>query len=217
MKLYLMSAIISAAFFSMGQSKHSVSFQSGIFHSYFDQTPLMNFNYTSKEQGIFHGVFLGSNGLSYSYGLNQRSCVSAEATRLARRYDKNRYSHQFGDIDKRIISTYSIKYIRNVALNEKVQFQYGAGISYRNGNVYQYTVPSPLTYTHMFNESNFGMSTLIGFRYYLNQKFSLYTLFDFRSVLYFVNHEELNANPELHPGYPNRFDLSLKLGLSFHF
>jgi hypothetical protein len=199
------------------QSKHSISIQSGLFHSYFDRTPLMNFNYTSRDQGLFHGVFLGSNGLRYSYDLNKKSSISLEATRLGSSYKKYRYEHQFGDIGSRVLNTFGINYNRNVALTEKAQFQYGAGISYRNGIVYQYTVPSPSSYTHTHYESNFGLSTFLGFRYYLNQTFSMYSLLDLRSVLYFVNHEELNANPQFHPGYPNRFDLSLKVGLSIHF
>ena len=199
------------------QSKHAISIQSGLFHSYFDRTPLMNFNYTSRDQGIFHGVFLGSNGLSYSYALNKKSSISLEATRLGRSYKIYRYEHQFGDVRSRVLNTFGINYHRNVALTEKSQFQYGAGLSYRNGIVYQYTVPSPLSYTHTHYESNFGLSTFLGFRYYLNQDFSIYSLLDLRSVLYYVNHEELKANPQLHPGYPNRFDLSLKVGLSVHF
>lgn len=199
------------------QSKNAISIQSGVFHSYFDRTPLMNFNYTSRDQGLFHGIFLGSNGLRYSYDLNKKSSISLEATRLGSSYKKYRYEHQFGDIGSRVLNTFGINYNRNVALTEKAQFQFGAGISYRNGNVYQYTVPSPSSYAHTHYESNFGLSTFLGFRYYLNQTFSMYSLLDFRSVVYYVNHEELNANPQFHPGYPNRFDLSLKVGLSVHF
>lgn len=54
------------------QSKHTISIQSGLFHSYFDQTPLFNFKYTSKDQGIFHGMHLGSVGIEYAYSINSK-------------------------------------------------------------------------------------------------------------------------------------------------
>ena len=217
MRLYLTSAIILISFISRSQLRHVISIQSGLIHSFFDNTPLMNFNFTSKDQGVFHGVFLGSNGLSYAYALNQKSSIALEADRLANKYEKFKSKHQFGDVDRRVLSTYGIKYNRNLVLTQKSSFILGAGVSYRVGKVYQYTVQSPLHYSHGYKESNFGINTFTGLRYKLSKNFSFYSILDLRTTFYYVNHKELNEYPELHPNYPNRFDLSLKVGLSFHF
>lgn len=215
MKMYLMSAIISTAFFSLSQSKHSISLQSGIFHSYFDQTPLMNFNYTSKDQGIFHGVFLGSNGLNYSYGLNQRSNVSLEAIRLASNYQKYRYDYQMGDVAKRVLITFCIKYNRETAITEKTQFIYGAGVSYRKGFEEIHLGPTPWQYSSQINQFNLGLTTLLGLQHQLNKSFSIYSILDLRTIL--LNMDDKFKNPRLYSNYPSLFDLSLKLGFSFHF
>jgi hypothetical protein len=177
----------------------------------------MNINYTSKDQGLFHGVFLGSAGLSYAYALNQKSSIAFEACRLSQLYLKFKDQHMLGDMQSRMLRTYSLNYNRNLALNQKTSFILGAGISYRNGSVTQYTVKDPLPYTHNYKESNFGVNTITGLRYNFCKNFSLYSILDLRTILYYVNHKELNEFPELHPNYPNRFDLSLKVGLSFHF
>lgn len=197
------------------QSKHAISIQSGLFHSYFDRTPLMNFNYTSRDQGIFHGVFLGSNGLSYSYALNKKSSISIEATRLARYYEKYRYNYQMGDVARRVLNTFCLKYNRNVALTEKTQFIYGAGVSYRYGFEEVHYGSAPFHYTYQPNQFNLGLTTVAGLQFQLNKRFSIYSILDLRTII--LNMDSSFKNPRLYSNYPNRFDLSLKVGLSFHF
>ena len=70
MKKSILIIFISASLSVFSQSKHSIAIQSGLIHSYFDNTPLVNFNYTSKDQGIFQGVHLGSVGVDYAYQIN---------------------------------------------------------------------------------------------------------------------------------------------------
>lgn len=212
--------LIALLFLSLGthsQPRHTISIQSGVIHSFFDNTPLMNINYTSKDQGLFHGVFLGSAGLSYAYALNHKSSIAFEAYRLSQLYLKFKDQHMLGDMQSRLLRTYSLNYNRNLTLNQKTSFILGAGISYRNGSVTQYTVKDPLPYTHNYKESNFGVNTITGLRYNFCKNFSLYSILDLRTIFYYVNHEELDEYPQFHPNYPNRFDLSLKVGLSFHF
>jgi hypothetical protein len=62
-----------------------------------------------------------------------------------------------------------------------------------------------------------ALNAFVGLDHQLTNRLSAFYKFDLRSVLYYVNHEELNEYPQFHPNYPNRFDLSLKVGLSFHF
>ena len=217
MKLIYTLLFLSLTQLTSAQTRHTISIQSGLIHSFFDNTPLMNINYTSKDQGLFHGVFLGSTGLSYAYALNQKSSIAFEAYRLSQLYVKFKDHHILGDMQSRMFRTYSLNYNRNLALNQKMSFIIGAGISYRNGSVAQYTVKDPLPYTHNYKESNFGVNTITGLRYNFCKNFSLYSILDLRSICYYVNHKELEEYPQFHPNYPNRFDLSLKVGLSFHF
>ena len=201
------------------QSKHTISIQSGLFHSYFDQTPLFNFKYTSKDQGIFHGMHLGSVGIEYAYSINSKNSVGVEYSLLNTIYKETWAQHELGDACSRSLQTFYLKYQRNHNIFNKTSLNYGAGISYRTGEATLFTIPGTSGGDFMsdYNESNFGLNAFVGLSHQLTHRLSLFYKFDFRSVVYFVNHEELNANPELHPGYPNRFDLSLKLGLSFHF
>lgn len=215
MKILLTSAFMLLSFYSSSQIKHSLSIQSGLIHSFFDNTPLVNLNYTSKDQGIFHGVFLGSNGLSYAFTLNNKSSIAFEGTRLARTYEKYRNDYQMGDLERRVLSTFCIKYIRNFLLTEKTKFIYGAGVSYRKGFEDIHLGPAPWQFNSSVVQYNIGLTTVAGVQYPLNNSFSIYSLIDLRTTL--VNLDNNFQNPRIYNRYPNRFDLSLKLGLSFHF
>lgn len=215
MKKSILAIFLTTSLSIFSQSKHTISIQSGLVHSYFDNTPLVNLNYTSKDQGIFHGVFLGSNGLSYAFALNNKSSITFEGTRLARTYEKYRNDYQMGDLERRVLSTFCIKYNRNFLLTEKTKFIYGAGVSYRKGFEDIHLGPAPWPFNSSVVQYNIGLTTVAGIQYPLNNSFSIYSLIDLRTTL--VNLDNNFQNPRMYNGYPNRFDLSLKLGLSFHF
>lgn len=215
MKKSILIIFISASLSVFSQSKHSISIQSGLIHSYFDNTPLVNFNYTSKDQGIFQGVHLGSVGVDYAYQINPKNIVAVEYSRLANSYKETWAHHSIGDICSRNFRTLYLKYQRGNSISKKTSFIYGTGVSFRYGETSLFTSSSQ--YTHEYNERNLALNAFVGINHSINKRFSIFYKFDLRSIVYYVNRVELFTYPELHPGYPNRFDLSLKLGLSFHF
>lgn len=215
MKKSILIIFISASLSVFSQSKHSIAIQSGLIHSYFDNTPLMNFNYTSKDQGIFHGVHLGSVGVDYAYQINPKNIVAVEYSRLANSYKEIWANHGMGDVCSRYFRTLYLKYQRGNSISKKTSFIYGTGVSFRYGETSLFTSSS--IYTHEYNERNLALNAFVGINHQFTQRWGVFYKFDLRSVLYYINHEELNEYPQFHPNYPNRFDLSLKLGLSFHF
>ena len=215
MKKSILIIFISASLSVFSQSKHSIAIQSGLIHSYFDNTPLMNFNYTSKDQGIFHGVHLGSVGVDYAYQINPKNIVAVEYSRLANSYKEIWANHGMGDVCSRDFRTLYLKYQRGNNISKKMSFIYGTGVSFRYGETSLFT--SSWQYTHAYNERNLALNAFVGINHQFTQRWGVFYKFDLRSVLYYINHEELNEYPQFHPNYPNRFDLSLKLGLSFHF
>jgi len=215
MKKSILIIFISASLSVFSQSKHSIAIQSGLIHSYFDNTPLMNFNYTSKDQGIFHGVHLGSVGVDYAYQINPKNIVAVEYSRLANSYKEIWANHGMGDVCSRYFRTLYLKYQRGNSISKKTSFIYGTGVSFRYGETSLFTSSSQ--YTHEYNERNLALNAFVGINHQFTQRWGVFYKFDLRSVLYYINHEELNEYPQFHPNYPNRFDLSLKLGLSFHF
>ncbi len=219
MKLIYILLFLSITQLASAQSRHTISIQSGVIHSFFDNTPLMNINYTSKDQGLFHGVFLGSAGLSYAYALNQKSSITAEATILANSYRKYRYEYPVGEkyTISRILGTFCLKYNRYTELTERTRFFYGLGASYRYGIQDVRSGPN-ISFCSTLSkryQSNLGLTTTTGLQYQLNKRFSLYTMLDLRTVAF--NTGGYFKNTILYDRSPNRFDLSLKVGLSFHF
>jgi hypothetical protein len=215
MKLIYTLLFLSIIQLISAQSRHTISIQSGLFHTYFDQTPLFNFNNTSKDEGIFHGVHLGSVGIDYAYQINPKNSVAVEYTRLVNNYKEIWADHRMGDVCSRDLRTLYLKYQRRNSIFKKTSLIYGTGVSFRYGETYLFT--SSWHYTHSYNERNLALNAFVGLDHQLTNRLSAFYKFDLRSVLYYVNHEELNEYPQFHPNYPNRFDLSLKVGLSFHF
>jgi hypothetical protein len=219
MKFLIQFLIIFGSSLICAQFKSSVSIQSGLIHSFFDNTPLINFKHTSKDQGIFHGVHLGSVGVDYNFQINPKNALSIEFNRLYNTYQENWYNHKLGDICSRDLRTFYLKYQRNLSISAKTNLNFGVGLSYRIGDINMFTVngTNPSDYIARYVEDNYALNTFVGLNHPLNKRFSIFYKLDLRSIVYYVNREELFTYPELHPGYPNRFDLSLKLGLSFHF
>lgn len=219
MKFLIQFLIIFGSSLICAQFKSSVSIQSGLVHSYFDNTPLVNLNYTSKDQGIFHGVHLGSVGLDYNFQINPKNALSVEFNRLYKTYHGNWYDHKLGDVSGRDLRTFYLKYQRNHSISAKTNLNFGIGLSYRIGDINMFTVngTNPSDYIARYVEDNYALNTFVGLSHPLNKRFSIFYKLDLRSIVYYVNREELNEYPQFHPNYPNRFDLSLKLGLSFHF
>jgi len=70
-----------------GQNKNRISLQSGLFHAFFDGTPIVNsepINQSKRIQtrailsNVFHGVLNDSRGISYQRVLNKKSALSIE-------------------------------------------------------------------------------------------------------------------------------------------
>jgi len=219
MKKSILIIFLTTSLSIFSQSKHTFSIQSGLVHSYFDNTPLVNLNYTSKDQGIFHGVHLGSVGVDYNFQINPKNALSVEFNRLYKTYHANWYDHKLGDVSGRDLRTFYLKYQRNHSISAKTNLNFGVGLSYRIGDINMFTVngTNPSDYIARYVEDNYALNTFVGLSHPLNKRFSIFYKLDLRSIVYYVNREELNEYPQFHPNYPNRFDLSLKLGLSFHF
>ncbi len=60
------------------QSKNSFGIQTGLFHSFFDKSPLLNFNYQNSEYKPFNGLFYNSVGLHYKREIKLNTAISIE-------------------------------------------------------------------------------------------------------------------------------------------
>ena len=112
-----------------------------------------------------------------------------------------------------------------VNLNDRFNFVYGGGLNYRFGQeviIVNYGYFSSFGYeslNEVVKRSDFGINLLCGIEYTPIRRLTFYSKIDLLGFIYMVDkeaHEKLRDTYDME-NYPNRLDLSLKLGIGFNF
>ena len=225
-KRILIILILGATAPSIIAQKNRLSLYSGLFHNYFDGSPMLNINYHSDGWSFFKNRFYSSFGIAFQRELASKSVLNAEIDYLT-----NNWSYVIADLKKNAIYSreylsINIGYKRSYKLIEKLSLIYGGGINYRRG--YESIVVS---YGKFFgfdtyhpnyisrNVNDFGLNIKSGLEYTPVKWFTLYSEFNFIGLLFFDNREtiELLQDGYGYENYPNRFDLSWRFGIGINF
>lgn len=224
-KLILLWALIAPSIVFC-QPKNSISVQTGLMHCFFDGSPLMNTKYPSKEIKPFNGVLINSVGLSYQRKLNSKSALSLDFMHFFEGYTETYRELKKNQVSDRLFNTVTINYNRIINKNDKFSFVFGGGLNYRFGqeNVvvnYGYfpflDLYEPLI--EVTNRSDFGINILGGIEYCPLNWFTLSSKIDFLGFVYMADKQAYQKLKNVYGmnNYPNRFDLSLKIGVGFNF
>ncbi|MDR0802291.1 hypothetical protein [Fluviicola sp.] len=222
------------------QDNNRISLQTGLFHNYFDGSPMLNTNY--PERGgvnyVFRGLLYNSVGLQYKRKLNTKNTLGVEYMNYNEFYWNT--PHLLSDkyaVSYRKYRTINITYERNIPLASHFNFMYGGGMNYRNGleeiheaNSFPFSErPYPLR-----KVSDFGGNLRVGIEYSPTLWITLFSAFDLIGLCYINDNigdysndgTDLYANDKKtiktirnsgYKAYPYYFDLSWRFGIGFNF
>lgn len=210
------------------QLKNRIDLQTGLIHHYFDDSPIMNTNYTNKGRGVLGGLLYNSVGLQYNRKLNTKNSIS-----FGYMYYHENYWNVHPKLLKNVVSnrsynTFNVTYERYLFLNHFLLFTYGSGINYRKGSesvVVNYGYfPSLNSYESLLETriiNDIGVNFRTGIEYSPLKWLTLFTKFDIIGFIYMNDKEAIerlkDSNGYNYEKYPHRFDLSWRFGIGFNF
>ncbi len=223
---YTLWAIVPSVVIS--QNMNRISVQTGLMHCFFDDSPLMNTNYSNRARGVFGGLLYNSLGLQYSRRLNTNSSISFEYLYFYEGYWNVHPNLLKNVVTERGYNTFNFTYERNLFFNQYFSFTYGSGINYRNGYeaiVVNYGYFAALgTYESLVETrsmNDIGINIRTGIEYSPLKWLTLFTKFDLIGFIYLNDQkaiERLKKSDSYNYGkYPHRFDLSWRFGMGFNF
>ena len=216
--LMVLGALVPSIIFCQ---KNRMSIYTGLFHEYFDGSPMLNVNYHSDESGFLRDRLYNSYGIEYLRILNSKSQISIEASGIARGWSYM-YSNSITNVvSGRKFFTVNVNYERILPLSNKINFTYGGGINYRRGSegiVVSYYLKYDVGSVSRFI-NDFGLNVRTGIEYTPLKWLTLYTKFNFIGFVYFDHRETINKLQDVYgyEKYPNRFDMSWRFGVGFNF
>ncbi len=209
MRKLLLIQLIIFCFSAIGvqaQLTNRISLQTGLFHCFFDKSPLLNTNYLSKYDQPFGGLLISSFGVNYSRKINEKSFVAAEVMLFSESYRKYFVEEQLINVTaERNYVTTGFDYGRLVPIANKINLVYGAGLKIRMGNESS-IVARTSTELNLVSTScrDVGLNGFAGIDFSPWKYLTLYSRVNF---LGFVYQREKTS----------QWDASLRLGLGFNF
>lgn len=221
--LIVLGAIASSTVFS--QKNNRLTLQTGMFHSFFDESPILNTNYKNKASRPFKGLFYNSLGFQYSRVLNPKSTISIEYMYYYEGYWNVQPNLLKNVVFSRSYNTINVTYERILPFS-KFNITYGGGVNYRNGSesiVVNYYYFGSLGFYESLLETrilnDIGLNLRTGIEYKPKPWITFSTKFDLLGFIYLNDKkavQKLQQNYN-YKDYPYRFDLSWRFGIGFNF
>lgn len=200
-----------------------ISIQTGLFHSFFDESPILNVNYPNNGK-LLKGVLYSSFGVQYLRKIGTKNYLSVEYQYYYKHYWNVHPNLLKNVVAQRSYNTFNITYERALSLKHNFTFTYGGGINYRKGNeliAESYGYFSGWGYHSNFESrkvSDWGLNIRTGIEYSPLKWLTLYTKFDLIGFLYLHDKEQIERIKSYgYKNYPHRFDLSWRFGIGFNF
>lgn len=216
------------------QNNNRISLQTGLFHSFFDQTPIVNSTPNPNKRtfrNLFGGMLTESIGLQYQRLINLNSSISVEFMSLSASYSPgNGITPEIDPmLATRNIKTLNITYLRNITFDNHLVFLYGGGTNYRWGHesIYLYSQFTGWGWEPRYNgyyRNDFGLNLRTGIEYSPKKWITLYTNIDFSGIIY-LGAKDLEGESAFQyykekygrTNIPSRYDLSWNFGIGFNF
>ncbi|MNJ86422.1 hypothetical protein D3C87_39160 [compost metagenome] len=210
----------------VGKTKNRITMQTGLFHCFFDGTPMVNVNHRKKTEP-FSRILYSSFGGQLRRQLNNRNAVMLEYM-----YHKRSYWDVIPELKNAVVdikyNTMNATYERNMPVS-KFEFTYGGGLNYRMGNesivvdhleLYNYANQvyyEPVKKNRKLND--FGVNIRVGVEYTPRKWLTVFSKVDLLGFFYMNDRAVINEIQQDYfvNGYPRRFDLSWRFGIGFNF
>lgn len=237
--ILLILGVLFAPSISFSQTEDSskvkmnrVSIQTGLFHYFFDNAPILNVNYLRPKNNSFdpfRGLLFNSTGIKYSHKINRKNSISIEVNSFRNTYSKHSiefpktdtYNSPKAKVYERRFVTLNVSYSRIKKFTNTVNFIYGGGVNYRHGTE-SIIVNKGYIGIHLegSRKNDFGLNAFTGIDYTPIPWLTLYSKIDFLGLVYLhdkENIERLGNYSNMPDHYPSRFDLSLRFGIGVNF
>ncbi|AEA44401.1 hypothetical protein [Fluviicola taffensis] len=210
----------------VGKAKNRITIQTGLFHCFFDGTPMVNVNHRNKYEP-FRKLLYSSFGGQFRRQLNTRNAVMLEYMYHTRSY-WNVIPELKNGVTEIKYNTINATYERCLPLSQFC-FTYGGGLNYRTGSesivvdylkLYNYVNQiyyEPVEKNRKLND--FGINMRAGIEYTPRKCLTVFSKVDLLGFLYMSDKNVRNVIQQDYEvkGYPRRFDLSWRFGIGFNF
>jgi len=248
MKNYIIIGIIlcvCCSFDALSQGKNRVAIQTGLFHEWFDKTPIVNSEkvaYGNGPHNAFGGYLNDSWGLLYERQMANNYSLSIEYMVLETTFfngdfllEKNPF---IVDKDVKILN---FNYNHDFDISEKFQLIFGGGLNYIWGTErlflenYGCGIFGCSTYLPYIRRQNGAINLRAGIEYDVLDWLTIYTNINFLAVVYRENkNNQFSTEIKDYPykgektskylkenynlkNIPSRFDLSWRFGIGINF
>lgn len=214
-----------------------ICIQTGLFHYFFDNSPILNINYRKfggkPRPGVFSQLLINSIGIQFNRIINKKSSLSFEIMGFSNTYWKHSQTYPLIKALTlyRTFATFNVNYSRIKNISKKFDFIYGGGINYRHGYESIIVARHPIAfwqgewvYEILADGSykrDFGLNSFVGIDYSPLKWLTLYTKVDFMTLVYINDKKAIKKFREYYnhvpSHFPSRYDLSFRLGLGFNF
>lgn len=227
-RLYMLIIMVLGAFTpsTIFAQNNRISIHSGLFHSFFDESPVLNTNHPNKAVKPFSGLFYNSLGIQYDRKLNSKSRFSVEYN-----YYYEIYQNVYSELVKNVVSErqsniFNLNYSQLIYSKPKINVPIGIGLNYRHGaefivvnyGYFQYLdIYEPLIETRI--QRDLGLNLRAGIEYSPIRWLTLYSNFDLIGFVYLHDKNAIERIQDTYGynKYPHRFDLSWRFGIGFNF
>lgn len=222
---FILFLLFGLKLYAQGQYNNRISFQTGLFHYFFDDSRLMNIGkYTWNKPSIFNSSF----SVNYQHQLPTKRYVNFEIMNY-----RNGYAYPTSDPDLvrgdyRSIAELNVCFLTPKSLKPKLNFCYGAGPSMRLSFYYQDTISISQGFidniSNEFNQFSMGANGRMSLEYSPMKWVTLFTQIQLAAYVYVRNVSVYTNKIQFEPYFkptqfnvPSRFDLSLRFGLGINF
>jgi hypothetical protein len=228
---FILLGVLCTSSSIFAQDKNRITLQTGLFHCFFDGSPLMNTNYQSKGAKPFNGLLINSLGIQYRRAINEKSAFSVDYDYFEEGYRKyyGMYPTYEPMIGTRSWLTVKFNYIRILPLNDRFDFVYGGGINFRSGreviiitNGIIGSIHGEPAYESLVipvGRNDIGLNAFAGLDYSPLKWLTFSSRIDFLSsiIMYKTDGRQKMKDVYDSPQFPSRYDLSFNLGVGFNF
>ncbi len=226
-RLYLLMTILLGFFApsNIFSQNNRVSIHSGLFHSFFDGSPILNMNYRNKAVKPFNGLFYNSVGIQYERKMNSKTSLSFEYNYYYEIYENIYSNFLTNTVFKRENNTFNVNYNRFFSINDRLDTKYGGGLNYRHGresvvvgyHEFSYIGGHEILLEPRF-QNDIGINIRGGIDYYALPWLTLFSNFDLLGFIYLHDRKAIKKIQEAYEynDYPHRFDLSWRFGIGFN-
>lgn len=203
-----------------------LSIQTGLFHYFFDRTPVLNTSYLRKGIKPFNGLFYNSIDIQYMRKIDSISSISIDIGGYSESYMKIFDQRIKNSIYRRMYGNMSIVYERRKFINSALSFTYGGGVNLRIGDEaimvgYGYLYGSDVIEFNLEGRliADLGFNIRSGIEYTPLKWLTIFTKFDLITFFYHNDYKQIKRVRKFYniKNYPNILDLSWQFGIGFNF